>query len=70
MYGTSDGQIGTLIPSDYGPLAPTFSSSLTVPGTDYSHLRHHPQNEPGYAPDTYPGMIFSASDDQNSFKTI
>jgi glucosylceramidase len=64
MFGTSNGQIGTLIPSDYGPLAQyfvKFIQAYQAQGIPIYAIT--PQNEPGYAPDTYPGMIFSASDE-------
>jgi glucosylceramidase len=69
MYGTFNGQIGTLIPSDYGPLAQyfvKFIQAYQAQGIPIYAIT--PQNEPSYAPDTYPGMIFPASDELNFIK--
>jgi glucosylceramidase len=66
MYGTSNEQIGTLIPSDYGPLAQyfvKFIQAYQAHGIPIYAIT--PQNEPGYAPDNYPGMIFAASDESH-----
>jgi glucosylceramidase len=69
MFGTSNGHIGTLIPADYGPLAQyfvRFIQAYQAQGIPIYAIT--PQNEPGYAPDNYPGMIFSASDESNFIK--
>jgi glucosylceramidase len=66
MFGTSNGQIGTLIPSDYSPLAQyfvKFIQAYQAQGIPIYAIT--PQNEPGYAPDSYPGMILSSSDESN-----
>src|SRR5438876_4146981 len=64
MYGTSNGQIGTLIPSDYGPLAQYFVKFIQAYQTQGIPIYAiTPQNEPGYAPDNYPGMFFPSSDE-------
>jgi len=60
MYGTSNGHIGTLIPSDYGPLAQyfvKFIQAYQAQGIPIYAIT--PQNEPGYAPDNYPGYVLS-----------
>jgi glucosylceramidase len=69
MFGTSNGHIGTLIPSDYGPLAQyfvKFIQAYQAQGIPIYAIT--PQNEPGYAPDNYPGMFFSAGDESNFIK--
>ena len=69
MYGTSNGHIGTLIPSDYGPLARyfvKFIQAYQAQGIPIYAIT--PQNEPGYAPDNYPAMFFSARDESNFIK--
>ncbi len=69
MFGTSHGHIGTLIPADYGPLAQyfvKFIQAYQAQGIPIYAIT--PQNEPGYAPDNYPGMFFSASDESNFIK--
>jgi len=69
MYGTSNGHIGTLIHSDYGPLAQyfvKFIQAYQAQGIPIYAIT--PQNEPGYAPDNYPGMFLSASDESNFIK--
>lgn len=69
MYGNASGHIGTLIPSDYGPLAQyfvRFIQAYQAQGIPIYAIT--PQNEPGYAPDNYPGMLFSASDESNFIK--
>jgi len=69
MYGTSNGHIGTLIPSDYGLLAQyfvKFIQAYQAQGIPIYAIT--PQNEPGYAPDNYPGMFFPASDESNFIK--
>src|SRR6266566_9034575 len=69
MYGTSNGHIGTLLSSDYGPLAQYFVKfiqayqSYGIPIYTIS-----PQNEPLYAPSNYPGMYWAASDENNFIK--
>ncbi len=69
MFGTSHGHIGTLIPADYSPLAQyfvKFIQAYQAQGIPIYAIT--PQNEPGYAPDNYPGMFFSASDESNFIK--
>lgn len=69
MFGTSNGHIGTLIPSDYGPLAQyfvKFIQAYQAQGIPIYAIT--PQNEPGYAPDNYPGMFFLAGDESNFIK--
>ncbi len=69
MFGTSNGHIGTLIPSDYGPLAQyfvKFIQAYQAQGIPIYAIT--PQNEPGYATDNYPGMFLSASDESNFIK--
>ncbi len=69
MYGTFNGRVGTLIPSDYSPLAQyfvKFIQAYRAQGIPIYAIT--PQNEPGYAPDNYPGMFFSASDESNFIK--
>ena len=69
MYGTSNGHVGTLIPSDYGPLAQyfvKFIQAYQAQGVPIYAIT--PQNEPGYAPDNYPGMLLPASDESNFIK--
>ena len=69
MYGTSNGHIGTLIPPDYGPLAQYFVKFIQAYQTQGIPIYAiTPQNEPGYAPDNYPGMFFPASDESNFIK--
>lgn len=69
MYGTSNGQIGTLIPSDYGPLAQYFVKFIRAyQAQGIPIYAITPQNEPGYAPDNYPAMFFPASDESNFIK--
>jgi len=66
MYGTSNGHIGTLILSDYGPLAlyfVKFIQAYQAQGIPIYAIT--PQNEPGYAPDNYPGMFFAARDESH-----
>lgn len=66
MYGVSNGHVGTLIPADYAPLAQyfvRFIQAYQAQGIPIYAIT--PQNEPGYAPGNYPGMIFSASDESN-----
>jgi len=69
MYGFSNGHVGTLIPSDYGLLAQyfvKFIQAYQAQGIPIYAIT--PQNEPGYAPDNYPGMFFPASDESNFIK--
>ena len=69
MFDTYNGHIGTLIPSDYGPLAQyfvKFIQAYRAQGIPIYAIT--PQNEPGYAPDNYPGMFLSASDESNFIK--
>jgi glucosylceramidase len=61
MLGTAGGQAGTLRDDAAGALAQYFVRFLR----DYRQKGVNvwaitPQNEPSYAPDTYPGMLFSA----------
>ncbi len=69
MYGTANGQVGTLIPSDYGALAQyfvKFIQAYQAQGIPIYAIT--PQNEPGFAPDNYPGMLFPATDESNFIK--
>ena len=70
MLGTFNGESGTLISSDYGPLAQyfvKFIQAYQAQGVPIYALT--PQNEPDFAPDSYPGMLFPAGDESNFIKT-
>src|SRR5216684_477983 len=69
MLGVDKGQIGTLISSDYGPLAQyfvKFIQAYQAQGIPIYAIT--PQNEPLYAPGSYPAMFFPASDESNFIK--
>src|SRR5579864_1967989 len=69
MLGVNKGQIGTLISSDYGPLAQyfvKFIQAYQAQGIPIYAIT--PQNEPLYAPGSYPGMSWAASDESNFIK--
>jgi len=69
MLGVNKGQIGTLISSDYGPLAQyfvKFIQAYQAQGIPIYAIT--PQNEPLYAPGSYPGMFWAASDESNFIK--
>ncbi len=69
MFGNANGHTGTLIPADYAPLAQyfvKFIQAYQAQGIPIYAIT--PQNEPSYAPDNYPGMILSASDELNFIK--
>lgn len=69
MLGVHDGQIGTLISLDYGPLAQyfvKFIQAYEAQGIPIYAIT--PQNEPLYTPDSYPAMFWSASDESNFIK--
>ena len=67
MLGTINGVIGTLNATDYEPLARyfvQFIQAYQAQGIPIAEVT--PQNEPEYAPDSYSGMSWSASD-ENAF---
>ena len=69
MLGVHKGQTGTLFSSDYGPLAQyfvKFIQAYQVQGIPIYAIP--PQNEPLYAPDSYPAMFWPASDESNFIK--
>jgi glucosylceramidase len=69
MLGVSNGNTGTLISSDYGPLAQyfvKFIQAYQAQGIPIYAIT--PQNEPLFAPTTYPGMSWAASDEDNFIK--
>ncbi|HEY4383740.1 MAG TPA: glycoside hydrolase, partial [Ktedonobacteraceae bacterium] len=69
MIGVANGTSGTLVSSDYGPLAQyfvKFIQAYQAQGIPIYAIT--PQNEPEYAPSDYPGMIFAASDENNFIK--
>jgi glucosylceramidase len=70
MLGTNaSGASGTLNSADYGPLAQyfvKFIQAYQAQGIPISEIT--PQNEPEYAPNSYPGMLFAASDESNFIK--
>src|SRR5258707_12381460 len=69
MYGFSNGHVGTLIPADYGPLAQyfvKFIQAYQAQGIPIYAIT--PQNEPLYAPDSYPALFWPASDESNFIK--
>ena len=66
MRGVYNGVTGTLVSSDYGPLAQYFVKF--IPAYQVQGLPMYaitPQNEPLYAPATYPGMSWTAGDEDN-----
>ncbi len=69
MLGVYNGTTGTLISSDYGPLAQyfvKFIQAYQAQGVPISYIT--PQNEPEYAPSNYPGMSWAASDEDSFIK--
>ena len=69
MIGVSNGQTGTLISSDYGPLAQyfvKFIQAYQAQGIPIYAIT--PQNEPLYVPPDYPGMSWAASDESSFIK--
>ncbi|HEX6479163.1 MAG TPA: glycoside hydrolase, partial [Ktedonobacteraceae bacterium] len=69
MLGTYNGVHGTLVSSDYGPLAQyfvKFIQAYQAQGIPMDAIT--PQNEPLYAPATYPGMFWAASNEDNFIK--
>lgn len=69
MLGVSNGNTGTLISSDYGPLAQyfvKFIQAYQAQGIPIYAIT--PQNEPLFAPTTYPGMSWAAGDEDTFIK--
>src|SRR5260370_11432071 len=69
MLGVYNGATGTLISSDYGPLAQyfvKFIQAYQAQGIPIYAIT--PQNEPLYVPTTYPGMSWAAGDENNFIK--
>ena len=69
MLGVANGSTGTLISTDYGPLAQyfvKFIQAYQAQGIPIYAIT--PQNEPEYAPNNYPGMSWAASDENNFIK--
>ncbi len=69
MIGSVNGNTGTLIASDYGPLAQyfvKFIQAYQAQGIPIYAIT--PQNEPLYAPTNYPGMSWPASGEDNFIK--
>ncbi len=69
MIGISNGQTGTLISSDYSPLAQyfvKFIQAYQAQGIPIYAIT--PQNEPLYVPPDYPGMSWAASDESSFIK--
>ena len=69
MIGSVNGNTGTLIASDYAPLAQyfvKFIQAYQAQGIPIYAIT--PQNEPLYAPNNYPGMYWAASDENNFIK--
>jgi len=69
MLGVYNGVTGTLVSSDYGPLAQyfvKFIQAYQVQGIPMYAIT--PQNEPLYAPATYPGMSWAAGNEDNFIK--
>lgn len=67
MLGVANGVTGTLNQADYGPLAQyfvKFIQAYQAQGIPISAIT--PQNEPEFAPNNYPGMSWSASN-ENAF---
>ncbi len=63
MLGVYNHHKGSLISSDYGPLARYFVKFLQAyQSYGIPIYMISPQNEPLYAPSTYPGMYWAASD--------
>ena len=71
MIGSGNGQQGTLIPSDYAPLAQYFVKFIQAYQAAPYNIPIYaitPQNEPLYVPPDYPGMPWAASDESNFIK--
>lgn len=69
MIGVVNGQTGTLISSDYGPLAQyfvKFIQAYQAQGIPIYAIT--PQNEPLYVPPDYPGMSWAATDESSFIK--
>ena len=69
MIGVVNGQTGTLISSDYGPLAQyfvKFIQAYQAQGIPIYAIT--PQNEPLYVPPDYPGMSWAANDESSFIK--
>ncbi len=67
MLGTANGATGTLNAADYGSLAQYFVKFIQAyQAQGILILAVTPQNEPQYAPNSYSGMSWSASD-ENAF---
>jgi glucosylceramidase len=69
MFGQNDGNTGTLIASDYAPLAQyfvKFIQAYQAQGVPIYMIS--PQNEPQYATSDYPGMVWEAADESNWIK--
>ena len=69
MLGVSNGVTGTLNSGDYEPLARYFVKFIRAYQAQGIPLYAiTPQNEPLYAPNSYPGMSWAASDENNFIK--
>jgi len=71
MIGQGNGQSGTLIPSDYAPLAQYFVKFIQAYQAAPYNIPIYaitPQNEPLFVPPDYPGMPWAASDESNFIK--
>lgn len=69
MIGVANGQTGTLISSDYGPLAQyfvKFIQAYQAQGIPIYAIT--PQNEPLYVPPDYPGMSWPATNESSFIK--
>lgn len=69
MLGVSNGNTGTLVTADYGPLAQyfvKFIQAYQAQGIPIYAIT--PQNEPEFAPTNYPGMLWAASNENNFIK--
>src|SRR5260370_14580579 len=69
MLGVYNGVTRTLVFSDYGPLAQYFVKFIPAyQGSGIPIYPITPQNEPLYAPATYPGMSWAAGNEDNFIK--
>jgi glucosylceramidase len=69
MIGSVNGQTGTLISSDYGPLAQYFVKFIQAyQAQGIPTCAITPQNEPLYVPTDYPGMSWPATDESSFIK--
>lgn len=69
MLGTYNNQQGTLIPAYYDAFARYLIKFITeYQSRGIPIYMISPQNEPGYAPDSYAGMLLSAQDEANFIK--